>query len=137
MPPQGNNWHINIDGSSQNAFGGDGHTFNQNNSSDQNNDLEKILKLIVDGVPEEHRSVIEQDVIEPLRVIASEELPKDPGKQETVKDRIMACIGKLEPYLPYIRKTAAAFADGALRSMAPPAGWIIGGLLEVIRDHRM
>jgi hypothetical protein len=136
MPSPENNWHINIEGSSQNAFGGDGHTFNQKNGGEQPADLEKVLKLIVEGVPEEHRETIEKDVIEPLRTIAAEPAPETPRKQATVKAKIMEHLAKLEPFLPYIRKTAAAFADGALRSMGPPAGWIVGGLLEVIRDHR-
>jgi hypothetical protein len=135
MTKSGQNWNINITGNSQNAFG-DGSTFTQNIGGSDNIDFEKILALIIESIPEQHRKEVEADVCDPIRDIASEDIPEDKEKQEEVKSTIMSYLSKLEPYIPYIRQTVAAFADGALRSMGPPIGWVVGGLLEVIKDHR-
>lgn len=79
---------------------------------------------------------VEQEILAPLQEIAAQPEPETEEEKATLKTRISGYLAALGPYVPYIRKAVAAFADGALRSMGPPAGWIVGGLLEVIRDHR-
>ena len=80
--------------------------------------------------------VIREDVLEPLREIAAQDEPANEHDRTTLKARISELIRKLEPYAPYIRKTIAAFAEGALMTLSPPAGWIIAGCVEVVRDAR-
>lgn len=76
------------------------------------------------------------DVIEQLEDIATQPEPETSDEKQTLMSRIGDLVKRLEPYTPYIRKTIAAFAEGALLTLPPPSGWIISGCIEVIRDAR-
>jgi hypothetical protein len=91
--------------------------------------------IATDCAPDQ-AEVVREDVLKPLREIAAQEEPTNEQDRTTLKARIMELLEKLEPYAPYIRKTIAAFAEGALMTLPPPAGWIIAGCIEVVRDAR-
>jgi hypothetical protein len=79
---------------------------------------------------------LNKTVYEPLKEIAESEEPTNEQDRITLKARIATLLSQLEPYAPYIRKTVAAFAEGALSAIPPPASWIVAGCIEVVRDAR-
>ena len=94
--------------------------------------IEKAVEESERAVPEDVRS----EAIEPLKQMAEEEPPETEQEQQTFRARIAGYVAKLEPYVPDIRRTIAAFAEGALSTIPPPAGWVVAGVIEVVRDAR-
>lgn len=97
------------------------------------------LKKEIAAIPDANVAQVEQEVIEPLRVIAAEPKPENAEAEVTLRTRIGAIIDKLAPYTPYIRRTIAAFAEGALLASSPlgyVAKIIVAGCVEVVRDAR-
>lgn len=78
----------------------------------------------------------EQEVIKPLEDLCGVDLPESEAEQKTLKEKIYELVRNLDPYVPYIRKTIAAFAEGALKTVPPPISWVVGGCMEVVREHR-
>lgn len=78
----------------------------------------------------------ERDAIRPLEDLCKQPLPESEADQKKLKEKIFDMVRGLDPYVPYVRKTIAAFAEGALKTIPPPISWAVGGCLEVIRDHR-
>lgn len=103
--------------------------------------FEQFIQAIKEQLPVEQLEQVQSEVLDPLCDIAAEPEPDSEQDRVTLKARIMAIVEKLEPYTPYIRKTIAAFAEGALLAV-PGAGlaWgakcIIAGCIEVVRDAR-
>ncbi len=97
--------------------------------------MEALRKGCSDGAGPMYEKVNE-DVLEPLEEIAQMEEPTTEKGAMSLKKRIASYVEKLQPYAPFIRKTLAAFAEGALSTMPPPASWVAGGCMEVIRDAR-
>jgi hypothetical protein len=127
---------------------GDGAQINQgqNVTATQTNQIgstitfEQIASAIEKDIAAEcdpdQAEVVREEVLAPLCEIAKQDVPANEQDAVTLRARIASLLEKLEPYAPYIRKTLAAFAEGALSTLPPPAGWIIGGVMEVVRDHR-
>lgn len=130
--------HIKIDGESQNVIG-DNNTVSNTMGEEGKPSLNKLMEALRKGVQEASPEAYEQvnkDVLEPLEEIARGEAPKTEREEKSLRKKIGGYIQKLEPFLPSIRKTAAAFAEGALSTIPPPASWVMGGCMEVIRDAR-
>lgn len=97
--------------------------------------IQQVLAAIQQSTPEEQRAEIDP-IIEGLEQAATTPLPETEEEQQSLKDSIWDYINKLDPYVPYIRKTLAAFTEGALKTIPPPASWVIGGCLEVCKQER-
>ena len=95
-----------------------------------------IERDVADDCDPDQAEVLREDVLDPLCQIAEQPEPDSEQDRLTLKARIMELLSKLEPYTPYIRKTIAAFAEGALSTLPPPTGWIVAGCIEVVRDAR-
>lgn len=127
-----------------NTVNGDGAQINQgkNVTATQTNTLgdtitfEQFVQSIKEQLPREQLEQVQADVLDPLCDIAAEPEPENEQDRVTLKARILAIAEQLEPYTPYIRKTIAAFAEGALSTIPPPASWVIAGCIEVVRDAR-
>lgn len=129
-------YNVNISGgNNQNAFG-DHSSFVMTNEAGVAIDLDAVFRAILDGVPEPDRPAMEQEAIVPLRELAAADPPANEQDRQTLMARVMEYASHLEPYVPYIRRTLAAFAEGALSTLPPPASWVMGGIMEVVRDHR-
>lgn len=87
------------------------------------------------STPEEKRPDL-VPVLEELEKASDQKLPETEEQKQSLKDSILAQVSKLEPFVPYIRQTLAAFTEGALKTIPPPTSWIIGGCLEVCRQER-
>lgn len=133
---EGTTYNVNITGgNNQNAFG-DHSSFRMVNNSGQEVDLDHFFRGLRDSLPDEVREQITKASIEPLRKVAAGQEPKTEDERSSLKAKIFEYAAMLEPYIPYIRRTLAAFASGALRTLPPPASWVVGGVLEVVEDHR-
>lgn len=129
-------YNVNITGgNNQNAFG-DHSRFDMIVEGGKTIDLDEVFRAMRDSIPAVERPPVMADAIEPLREIAVGPAPQTEEEETTLKATILAYVSKLEPYVPYMRKTLAAFAEGALSTLPPPAGWVMGGVMEVVRDHR-
>lgn len=111
-------------------------TATQTNTAGDNSAFDRFLACLKAELPDSHVNQLDAEVLEPFRKIASEPEPENEQDRLTLKARIMALVANLEPYAPFVRKTIAAFAEGALGTIPPPAGWIIAGCIEVVRDAR-
>lgn len=98
--------------------------------------FEKFIQAIKEQIPEDQIESVQAEVLDPLSDIAAEPEPTNQQDALTLKARILDIVEKLEPYAPYVRKTIAAFAEGAMSTIPPPASWVIGGCIEVVRDAR-
>lgn len=129
-------FNVNITGgNNQNAFGDNSH-FEMTVEGGGKIDLDELFRGIANEIPEADREKVTEEVVKPLREIAGEKEPESDEEKTSLKERILAIANKLEPYTPYIRKTVAAFAEGALKTIPPPASWVVGGCLEVVRQER-
>lgn len=130
------NYYVNIHGgNNQNAFG-DHSRFEMTVEGGSAIDLDDVFRGIRDSIPEAESEPMVRDVVQPLREIAAESEPENEQDRTTLKARIAEYTAKLEPYAPYIRQTIAAFAEGALSTIPPPASWVVAGVVEVVRDAR-
>lgn len=132
--------NVNINGGNIGGvqLGGSGNTqhITQNNEAESEISLELFLSKLQENLPQEERPKVDPEVIDPIKELASQELPDSPEEQQTLKEKIVGYLKKLEPYTPYLRKTLAAFTEGALKTLPPPASWVIGGALEVCKQER-
>lgn len=133
--------NVNISGGqNQNQFG-DHNTQNMINNIQGNGiSFEQLLQVIKEGLAADlaadEVAAIDKQVLEPLREVGAQPEPENEQDRTTLRARIGALLEKLEPYAPYIRRTLAAFAEGALSTIPPPAGWVVAGVVEVVRDAR-
>jgi len=109
---------------------------NQNNSGGGPITISDFLGAIKAELPEAEQARVEVEILAPLREAAAQPEPTNEQDRTTLKARIYGYLSQLEPYTPYIRKTLAAFAEGALSAIPPPASWVIAGCVEVVRDAR-
>ncbi len=128
--------NINVGNNSQNVIG-DGNTVsNTMNNGGVAATFEQFIQAMREAIPPEQLESVQAEVLNPLTDIAAEPEPTNEQDRITLKARIATLLSQLEPYSPYIRKTVAAFAEGALSTIPPPASWIIAGCIEVVRDAR-
>lgn len=129
-------WNVNISGNSQNIFG-DHARAEQYNTGQAKEVVAKFFQEIEDAIPEpEEKMQARQEFIEPLMQMAEMPEPQEEEEAKTLKEKIKRTIAKAAHYAPLIRKTVASFAEGALKTVAPPISWIVGGLMEVVSDAR-
>lgn len=112
-----------------------------NHGGKQQLDPKELLKMLREDlqkeIPQDMPKIEEEFFVPAEEFLQQESLPEDPEEQESLKSRSAQIIEKVKPYLPFARQTIAAFAEGALvAACPPPAGWLVGGLLEVIRQNR-
>ncbi len=128
--------NINVGNNSQNVIG-DGNTVsNTMNNGGVAATFEQFIQAMREAIPPEQLESVQAEVLNPLTDIAAEPEPTNEQDRITLKARIATLLSQLEPYSPYIRKTVAAFAEGALSAIPPPASWIVAGCIEVVRDAR-
>lgn len=138
---------FNIDihgGNNQNVFG-DGATVTQNNSvgGSVHVEINRLLKDFEASVPAELHAELQAEVLQPLQALAEVKVPeedlKDEAKAEQAKktlwERSKEIAANAAKFLPYLKKPAAAFALGALKTIPPPISWAVGGFLEVARFY--
>lgn len=99
-------------------------------------DLNKFFEMVRGAVPDGDKEAVQADVIAPIQAEIDGYGSGSESSDDDIKARIMHALGKLSPYAPYLRRTVAAFAEGALKTVPPPISWIVGGCLEVIRQER-
>lgn len=98
--------------------------------------LAKMREEMQREMPDQFQQ-LEQDFFAPTEELLDSELPDDPAAREEAKAKVFQLLNRIEPFITPIRQTIAAFAEGALVSAVPPPGnWLVGGLLEVIRQNR-
>lgn len=103
--------------------------------------FEQFIQTLRQNLPADQIDSVQADVLDPLNELAAEPEPENEQDRVTLKARIMSLVEKLEPYTPHIRKTIAAFAEGALlavpgANLAWGAKCVIAGCIEVVRDAR-
>lgn len=102
--------------------------------------FEEIVKTIREEIPE-GELIDFNDVMQPLEDVANEELPASEEEKVSLKEKIFAMAERLGPFVPHIRKSIAAFGEGALGKLAssslpPPSSWVVAGVIEICRDNR-
>lgn len=135
----GNNFEINnkvSGGAQQQNIGQSGGEATMNVTQGDSVTFEQFAAAIKEAIPEADRERVVAEVVEPLADIANQPPPDDAQERSDWKAKIYEYAAKLEPYAPYLRKTLAAFAEGALKTIPPPASWVVGGVMEVVKDHR-
>lgn len=99
-----------------------------------------IVEKIREEIPEGELVDFEA-VMVPLEEAAAGEEPTSEQDRVTTKEWIFEQVAKLGPFVPHIRKSIAAFGEGALGKLAagalpPPGSWIVAGVIEICRDNR-
>lgn len=98
--------------------------------------FERFVQTLREQIPPEQLKKAQAEIIGPLCEIAAEPEPGSEQDSQSLRSRIAKVLENLEPYSPYIRRTVAAFTEGALSTIPPPASWVIAGCIEVVRDAR-
>jgi len=133
-------FHNNVTGDGAQINQGQNVTASQTNQIGSTITFEEVAAAIERDIANDcdpdQAEVVREEVLGPLCEIANQGLPANEQDAVVLRSRIARLLEQLEPYAPYIRKTLAAFAEGALGTLPPPAGWIIGGVMEVVRDAR-
>lgn len=112
------------------------HVGDVHNHAASNQSFEEFIKALQEKIPAQEVEAAQAEILEPLREIAQQPEPENEQDRLTLKARIIEIAERLAPYTPYIRKTIAAFAEGAIMTLPPPASWVVAGCLEVVRDAR-
>lgn len=126
---------INIGTGSQVSVG-DGNQLTQNNhyGADAPDEFEQLVREVLEAIPEQDRDRVAKEVFEPLRDILSEEPPETELAQETLRCRIFRYAMMLQPYAGDIVSVVTTFAKGASKA-AGPVGWVISGILAVVKGE--
>lgn len=132
---EGKSQNINISGGTIGGLQiGDGNTQQvTQNFGEQPASVDALFAAVKDSLkylPEADRDSFEDEVVEPLRVMAT--MPEEEQRAPGVMERAKSLFGRLAPFAPTISRAVVAFSEASLATLATENP-IVSGLLAAVK----